>query len=57
MKSAIIYIAILLTLLRPIISIGQNSSDLPSRIAYQCALITESKTADDIYIIKSRIDK
>ncbi|MFM2190839.1 MAG: hypothetical protein RL491_1225 [Bacteroidota bacterium] len=57
MKSAIVHIAFLLTLVGTLNSFGQNANDFSSRLAYQVALIQESKTADDIYIIKSRIDK
>lgn len=57
MKSVIGHIAFLLIFLGSYVSLGQNASDLSSRVAYQVALVQESKSADDIYIIKSRIDK
>ena len=57
MKSLIGHIAFSLAFFGCFVSLGQGSNDLSSRVAYQVALVQESKTADDIYIIKSRIDK
>lgn len=57
MKSLIGHISFLLAFSRCFVSLGQGSTDLSSRVAYQVALVQESKTADDIYLIKSRIDK
>jgi len=51
------HIVLLILLCGTLCSYGQNSNDLSTKIGYQVSLLQESKTADDVYIIKSRIDK
>lgn len=50
-------IAVLILFFGVFSSYGQNAIDFSARLNYQVALMQESKTADDVYIIKSRIDK
>jgi len=57
MKTLKSHIVLLISLCGTLCSYGQNSNDLSTKVGYQVSLLQESKTADDVYIIKSRIDK
>lgn len=57
MKQRSIGLLVLLLLAGKWITWGQSATDLTSRISKQSQLMSESKTADDIYTVKTRIDK
>ncbi|MFM7054888.1 MAG: hypothetical protein ACKOX7_09105 [Bacteroidota bacterium] len=57
MKWFKLHISVLILFFGVELCYGQNNNEFYTNLNFQEALLQESKTADDVYIIKSRIDK